>query len=122
MQCKVEDFILSSRALSSPCLDLSKKAISDLPEEMVGCEHLEVCGPGECSLSLCTEMISQFVLFFLPVSLSGGQSANESACIPVLFLPQSALAGPAKQPPHSPTTLHTYPQVPYARNVLSRYF
>ena len=42
MQCKVDDFILSASALSSPCLDLSRKGIRELPEEMPGCENLEV--------------------------------------------------------------------------------
>ena len=38
MQCKE----LLTTALSSPCLDLSRKAISDLPEEIMEHKHLEV--------------------------------------------------------------------------------
>lgn len=39
MQSRIEDTV---SVLSSPCLDLSRKDISDLPEEITRCEHLEV--------------------------------------------------------------------------------
>lgn len=40
--CNAHDFIVSASALSSPCLDLSKKGISQLPSEFPGCGKLEV--------------------------------------------------------------------------------
>ena len=40
--CNVQDFILSASALSSPTLDLSRKGITELPENLPGCHKLEV--------------------------------------------------------------------------------
>ena len=40
--CNAHDFILSASALSSPCLDLSRKEITHLPSEFPGCRKLEV--------------------------------------------------------------------------------
>ena len=40
--CNVQDFILSASALSSPTLDLSRKGITELPENLPGCNKLEV--------------------------------------------------------------------------------
>jgi hypothetical protein len=40
--CNVQDFILSASALSSPTLDLSRKEITELPENLPGCNKLEV--------------------------------------------------------------------------------
>ena len=54
MQCKVDDFILSASALSSPCLDLSRKGICELPEEMPGCENLEVRRGGARRVTTCS--------------------------------------------------------------------
>ena len=40
--CNVRDFILSASALSAPSLDLSRKGICELPNELPGCSKLEV--------------------------------------------------------------------------------
>lgn len=39
--CNVHDFILSASALSSPCLELSRKDIHALPDPFPGCRKLE---------------------------------------------------------------------------------
>ena len=41
-KCNVHDFILSASALSSPTLDLSRKDITELPDNFPGCKKLEV--------------------------------------------------------------------------------
>ena len=43
MQCVAEDFVLSNSP-SSPCLDLARRGLNELPEETPECKQLEVTG------------------------------------------------------------------------------